>query len=346
MKVKLLSITLLLMMLVGCSSGPSTSDIRDDIPEEISQQYRGYDSTTPMTLDDVKIIQSKTEDKQKTIDCAFTFKDEYAECNAYWTLFYYQYDDGSWQLENWEKTKETESRPLQGPSEADIEEVSAYVSSCIYNPTYLGIDVDIQSDEPSAIMSFDVNNSFGYMSEDGVLEVKWTFFQETASWEYSFDDSNLRRIWNIENVGILDADFGEIIDNYALGFTTELFVDNDFFRELNGTDNIKYDVGNIFAFNCNANKIIDVIPSVEYNVLKKEMTSETDTKIFEEFTNDQCIATWSYPQNLSQDGLWEWHGTLWHRIFICDNAIYYSYVGLDDDGKHYWNGSVKLIASI
>lgn len=343
MKTKICIVCALLLLLTGCSSNLSTSDIRDDIPEEISQLYSANNSF-PMDLDDIEIVQSKTEDRQKTLECMFNFSDEYAECTTYWTLFYYQYDDGTWKLEHWERTKETEARPLQGPSDADIDEVIQYVSSCLYNPTYTGIDVDLEADTPSAVMHFDVNNSFGYMSESGTLDVLWNFSRESVSWEYSFDNSNLTRSWNVENAEASRAYFGTIVDNYALGFTVELSVDNRFFTQLNGTDNIKYDVGNIFSFQCEAGKIADIFPSEEYSVLKQQMTYSSDAELLQQFMNDQCLATWSYPQYLNQDGYWDWHGTLWHRIYICDNAIYYSCVGLDDDGKHYWNGDVTQIA--
>lgn len=342
MKIKVLATCALFIILSGCSSGPSTSDILEDIPEEISQQYSSGD-TTPMSLNDVEIVQSKTEDKKKTIECAFDFSNEYAECTSYWTLFYYQYDDGSWQLESWEKTQEAEARPLQGPSDAEIEEVTNYVNSCIYNPTYTGIEVDLESDTPSAVMHFDVNNSFNLMSESGTMDVIWNFHGESATWEFSFDNSNLNRTWNIEDREVSYGEFGSLVDSYALGFSIKFYPDDKFFRRLNGTTSIKYDIGSTLGFQCQSGTISDVIPATEYTVLEKEMESDDEKALFQQFSKDQCLASWSYPQYLDQDGMWEWHGTLWHRIYICDDAIYYSYVGLDADGKHYWDGAVKQV---
>lgn len=345
MKKGLLFGCLLPLILCGCTSSPTESDIREDIPPEISEVYFGT-SPDPLPLNDVEITQSKTEDKEKTIDCAFTFGNEFLDYTSYWTLSYYQYDDGSWKLENWEPLKEPEAIPFQGPTDSDIDRAIERVNGMFYNANYTGIDVDLDADQPSAVMHFELNNTFGYMSENGVLDLVW-YFSAPIGWDYTFDDSQLNRTWNIENLKLYHAEFGSILDTYGGGFTVNFFADDRFFRRLNGTETAKYSIGNTLSFEGTSGLVSDVMPSREFGCMQNHFSEDSyDIEWFTQFSSDQCLAMWSFPQTLDQDGLWEYHGTLWHRILICDDAIYYTAVGLDDDGKHYWGLTYDTIANL
>lgn len=156
MKTKRLLLVLLFvittLVFIGCSSTPSEKDIKQDLMD--------YDGMELFDISKVTIDRELVDDKKDVIDCIVETSNEYANMKYYITIDYTKYDTGGWQIDDVQKTKDTEFEIISTPSDED------FISKCEEYIAKFDNVIEYQIDNPVV----DTSTGTGNISAKATIE--------------------------------------------------------------------------------------------------------------------------------------------------------------------------------
>ncbi len=217
-KIFSLFVSLILVILLVSGCGISKTPNEDELKNMLRTQYpecleRYIYKEEVFEINDFEILRRQTNIEEKTdkVDCKLVVENEFYEGVFKYTLFLNYYDDGGWQLDNYEyyDADEMKAKTNTLPTESIENEVDYY--NDIYGElSFLEESYDFETG--IITRKYTADNKFNYLNVSGNLIIQYTLCEEEIEgsagcyyWIPEYFD-NIEQKWELSKKYKFDAE--------------------------------------------------------------------------------------------------------------------------------------------